>query len=120
MSCPSNKRQQKYRHIPNVAKRIVSSHKNATFFAGQQALLRFEGCFTAVSHKIQAFFAGHKIGLNKLVPFVKVLDTELSVGCASVIVFDDGIADIDRISGLDMVEIVGHIECDGRNMMVRM
>lgn len=50
------------------------------------------------------------IRLHQFIPFVKVLDTELRIGCAAVIVLDDGVADIDWIAGLDMVEIVGHIK----------
>ena len=60
------------------------------------------------------------IRLHQFIPFVKVLDTELRIGCAAVIVLDDGVADIDWIAGLDMVEIVGHIKGYGRYMMVRM
>ncbi len=102
-----------YRQISNVATSIASSHKNDPFFAGQQGFLRFEGCFSSVSRKIQAFLAGRIRRLNQFVSFAEVLDAELGAGCAAVVVLHDGIADIYRITGLDVVEIVSHIECYG-------
>ena len=44
---------------------------------------------------------------------MKVLDTELYVGYAAVIVLDYRIADIDRIPGLDMGEMLCLVEGDG-------
>lgn len=44
---------------------------------------------------------------------MKVLDTELYVGYAAVIVLDYRIADIDRITGLDVGEMLCLVEGDG-------
>ena len=48
-----------------------------------------------------------------------VFDAELGIGCASIVVLDDRVADIYRITCLDVVKEVGHIEGDCRNMVVR-
>ena len=58
-------------------------------------------------------------GLDHLVPFTEVLDAELGVGSAAVVVLDDRIADVDRIACLYMVEERGHIEGYGGDMVVR-
>ena len=49
-----------------------------------------------------------------------ILYAELGVCRSPVVVLHDGIAYIDGISGLDMVEEISHIECNGRDVMVRM
>lgn len=49
-----------------------------------------------------------------------ILYAELGICSTPVVVLHDRIADVDRISGLDMVEEISHIECDGRDMMIRM
>ena len=58
-------------------------------------------------------------GLDHLVPFTEVLDAELGVGSAAVVVLDDRIADVDRIACLYMVEERGHVEGYGGDMVVR-
>ena len=49
--------------------------------------------------------------LNQFVPLVKVLDAELGISRATVIVLNDRIADVNRIAGLDVVEEICHVEC---------
>ena len=49
--------------------------------------------------------------LNQFIPLVKVLDAELGISRATVIVLNDRIADVNRIAGLDVVEEICHIEC---------
>lgn len=57
---------------------------------------------------------------DHLVALMHILDAELSVGCATIIVLYDRVADIYRIASLDVIEEISHIECNGRNMMVWM
>ena len=49
--------------------------------------------------------------LNQFIPLVKVLDAELGISRATVIVLNDRIADVNRIAGLDVVEEICHVEC---------
>ena len=58
------------------------------------------------------------IRLYQFVAFAEIFDAELGVGGATIVVFYDGVADIDRVAGLDVVEEVGHVEGDGRDVMV--
>ena len=58
--------------------------------------------------------------LHQFFALVKVTDAELGVGCAAVVVLYYRIADIYRVAGLDVVEEICHIECDGRDMMIWM
>ena len=51
---------------------------------------------------------------------MEVFYAKLGVGCATIVVLYDTIADIDRVTGLDVVEVVGHIEGYRRNVMVRL
>ena len=51
---------------------------------------------------------------------MEVLDTELSIGSSAIVVFHYAVADIYGVSGLDMVEVVGHIEGNGRDVVVWM
>jgi len=51
---------------------------------------------------------------------VEVFYAKLGVGCATIVVLHYTIADIDRVTGLDVVEVVGHIEGYRRNVMVRL
>lgn len=48
--------------------------------------------------------------LQEFLSFVEVFDAELSVGCAAIVVFYDTVAYIHRITRLDVVEVVSHIE----------
>ena len=50
---------------------------------------------------------------------MEILDTKLCVGCATIIVLYNRVADIDRISSLYMIKIISHIESYRRDMMVR-
>ena len=43
---------------------------------------------------------------------MEVFYAELGVSCAAVVIFYNTVADIHRITGLDVVEIFSHIECD--------
>ena len=52
--------------------------------------------------------------------FVEVFYAKLGIGSATVVVLHYAIADIHRVAGFDMVEVVGHIESSRRNMMVRL
>ena len=56
--------------------------------------------------------------LNELVTLTHILDAELEGGIASVVVLDDGVADVERIAFLDVVEVFGHIESYGRDAVV--
>ena len=49
-----------------------------------------------------------------------ILDAELCVCSAAIVVLYDGIAYIDRITHLDVIEEPCHIEADRRYVMVRM
>lgn len=48
--------------------------------------------------------------LDKLISFAKISYTKLCIGCSSVIILYDRIADIYRITSFDMLEIVSHVE----------
>lgn len=48
-----------------------------------------------------------------------VLDAELCIGSAAIIVLDYRITYVYRIPGLYMVKESGHIESDGRDVMIR-
>ena len=50
---------------------------------------------------------------------MEILDTKLRVGCATIIVLYNRVADINRISSLYMIKIISHIESYRRDMMVR-
>ena len=41
-----------------------------------------------------------------------VLDPELGIGSTTIIILYDRIADVNRVSGLDMVKEMSHIEAD--------
>ena len=56
--------------------------------------------------------------LDELVTLVHIFDTELDVRVAAIVVLHNGIAYIERIAGLDMVEEIRHVEGDGRNLMI--
>ena len=60
------------------------------------------------------------IRLYQFIAFAEVFDAELGVGGATIVVFYDGVADIDRVAGLDVVEEVGHVEGDGGDVVIRM
>ena len=58
--------------------------------------------------------------LHQFVAFVEIPDAELGVGSAAIVVLYDRVADVDRIAGLDVIEEVGHIEGNRRDMVIRM
>ena len=58
--------------------------------------------------------------LYQFLAFVEIFNAQLSVGCATIIILYDAVAHIYRITGLDMVEEVCHIEGNRRDMVVRM
>ena len=45
-----------------------------------------------------------------------VLYAELCIGCSSIVVFYDRVAYINRVTGLDMIEEISHIEGYCRNV----
>ena len=57
---------------------------------------------------------------DHLVTLMHIVYAELGVCRSPIVVLYDGIAYIDGISGLDMVEEISHVERYGRDMMVRM
>lgn len=50
---------------------------------------------------------------DHLVALMHILDAELSVGCATIIVLYDRVADIYRVAVLDVIKEIGHIESYG-------
>ena len=44
---------------------------------------------------------------------MEVSHAELCAGCAAIVVLNDAVADIHWVSGLDVVEVSCHVECDG-------
>ena len=61
-----------------------------------------------------------KVVLKDIVAFAEIFDAKLSVGSATIIILDNRITDIDRITGLDMIEIRSHIEGNRRDMVIWM
>ena len=58
--------------------------------------------------------------LDHFVPLVHILDTELGICGTAIIVFHDRVTYINRISGLDVVKEMGHIEAYRRDVVIRM
>ena len=58
--------------------------------------------------------------LNHFVTLVHVLDAELGICRTSVVILYNRVTYIYRVTGLDMVEEISHVERYGRDMMVRM
>ena len=52
--------------------------------------------------------------------FVYVLDPELYVGDAPVVVLGYGIADVHRVAGMQVLEVLGPVERYGRDIAVRL
>ena len=69
-----------------------------------------EGCLGLIKRK--------KKGSDDILALVKVLQAELDIGIPPVVVFDDGVADVERIAGLDVFVEIGHIEGYGRNLVI--
>ena len=57
---------------------------------------------------------------DQFLALVDVLDAELGVGGAAIVVLHDGVTDVYRVAGLDAVVEVGHIEGYGRDVMIWM
>ena len=55
--------------------------------------------------------------LYKLLALLDILDTKLEGRVAAVVVLDDRVADVEGIACLDIIVIIRHVECDGRNLM---
>lgn len=55
---------------------------------------------------------------DNILPVMKIPDTELDIGYPPVIVLNNGIADIDRIAGFDMLEMLRLVESDGGDMVI--
>ena len=51
---------------------------------------------------------------------MKILHAELRARGAAIVVLHYAIAHIHRIACLDVVEVSGHVECDGRYMVIWM
>lgn len=66
------------------------------------------------------FYGKPKILLNELLALLDVLDAELEGGVAAVVVLDDGVADVERVAGLDVVVEFGHVEGDGGDLVERL
>ena len=61
-----------------------------------------------------------EVALHQFLTFVEIFNAQLSVGCATIIILYDAVAHIYRITGLDMVEEVSHVEGNGGDVVVRM
>lgn len=126
---------QKYRQIPNAAKTFggrpqkrahlwLTVRKNATR-PQKRAYLWLTVRKTATRPQKRAHLCpGHYSisnngNLNQFIPLVKVLDAELGISRATVIVLNDRIADINRIAGLDVVEEISHVECYRGDVVIR-
>ena len=53
-----------------------------------------------------------------LISLSHILDSELDIGCSSVIVLNDGIAHVKRITELDVIKEFRHIEAYGGYMVI--
>ncbi len=118
---------QKYRQIPNTAKTFGGRpQKRAHLWLTvrktdtrpqKRAYLWLTVRKTATrpqkgAHLCPGYYSISNNGnLNQFVPLVKVLDAELGISRATVIVLNDRIADVNRIAGLDVVEEICHVEC---------
>ena len=56
--------------------------------------------------------------LNKFVALPHIFEPQLERRGAAVEVFDDGVAHVNRVAGLDMVVEFGHVEADGGDLAV--
>lgn len=57
---------------------------------------------------------------DDIFPLVKILHAQLYGGVAAIVILHDGIADIERIAGLDVVVAVCHVERDSRYLEIRL
>ena len=55
---------------------------------------------------------------DNVLALVHILDAQLDVGTAPVVVLDYGVADIERIAGLDVIIEIRHIEGYRRNLVI--
>ena len=125
---------QKYRQIPNTAKTFGGRpQKRAHLWLTvrktdtrpqKRAYLWLTVRKTATRPQKRAHLCpGHYSisnngNLNQFIPLVKVLDAELGISRATVIVLNNRIADVNRIAGLDVVEEICHVECYRRDVVV--
>ena len=60
------------------------------------------------------------IFLNELVALLDVFQAELEGGVAAIVVLYYGVADVERVAGLDVVVELGHVEGYGGDLVERL